>query len=101
MTHHLLPSLLLVFSASPQQTLMELFQGLLLVSYRWQLHGSDSHCYPWRLLMPEIILGSPLDIFSVFTPRVEATTMCTIHTLMSFLIVRAALSKNISVSIAL
>lgn len=51
--------------------------------------------------MPEIILDSPLDIFSVFSPRVEATTMCTVHTLMSCLTIRAALGKTTSVSIAL
>lgn len=51
--------------------------------------------------MPETMLSSPINIFSVFTARIEVTTMCTIRTLMSSHIVRAAPGKTTSISIAL
>lgn len=51
--------------------------------------------------MLETIFGGPLDTFSALTLRVEETTTCTIHTLMSSVIVRAALGKTTSIFIVL
>lgn len=65
-----------------------------------QLHSSGRHRYSWNLSKPEVTLGNPSGMFSVFTTRVEPT-ICTIHILISSLITRAGLGRTTSASIAL
>lgn len=126
MTHHLLPSLLLAFSASPsglsccshgrlqgffsqildvhkpelREKYSEGSYGIPQMPRTKQLHSSGRHRYSWNLSKPEVTLGNPSGMFSVFTTRVEPT-ICTIHTLISSLITRAGLGRTTSASIAL